>query len=69
MEKIFNTAGPVNQPEHYKIDPLHRWDLGAILMELQQRLEAAGLDAHGLAEEQLNADAYLSSNEAGSALR
>ena len=128
-EKFFNTAGPVNQPEHYKIDPLHRWNLddiltlidqrkyfilqaprqtgktssllaladylnagsdyiavyanieaaqaacrdvtmgmGAILRALQQRLEAAGLDAHGLAKEHLNAGAYLSSNEAGAAL-
>ena len=25
--KFFNTAGPVNQPDHYKIDPLKRWDM------------------------------------------
>lgn len=35
--KFFNTAGPVNQPEHYKIDPLHRWDLDEILMLIEQR--------------------------------
>jgi len=35
--KFFNTAGPVNQPEHYKIDPLHRWDLDEILMLISQR--------------------------------
>lgn len=29
--KFFNTAGPVNQPEHYKVDPLHRWNLKEIL--------------------------------------
>ena len=29
--KIFNTAGPVNRPFHYKIDPLHRWNLKEIL--------------------------------------
>lgn len=37
MEKFFNTAGPVNQPEHYKIDPLHRWDLDAVLTLIAQR--------------------------------
>lgn len=35
--KFFNTAGPVNQPEHYKIDPLHRWDLDEVLMLIAQR--------------------------------
>jgi Cdc6-like AAA superfamily ATPase len=29
--KFFNTAGPVNRPNHYKIDPLHRWDLEEVL--------------------------------------
>lgn len=36
MEKFFNTAGPVNRPQHYKIDPLHRWNLDEILMYIQQ---------------------------------
>ena len=35
--KFFNTAGPVNQEEHYKIDPLHRWDLEEILMLIKQK--------------------------------
>lgn len=35
--KFFNTAGPVNQPEHYKIDPLHRWDLDEVLTLIAQR--------------------------------
>ncbi|MBP7510266.1 MAG: hypothetical protein KA807_20840, partial [Prolixibacteraceae bacterium] len=35
--KFFNTAGPVNQPEHYKVDPLHRWDLEEILMYIEQK--------------------------------
>jgi predicted AAA+ superfamily ATPase len=34
--KFFNTAGPVNQEEHYKIDPLHRWDLEEILQLIKQ---------------------------------
>ncbi|OQY36575.1 MAG: hypothetical protein B6229_09735 [Spirochaetaceae bacterium 4572_7] len=34
--KFFNTAGPVNRPEHYKIDPLTRWDLDEILMLILQ---------------------------------
>jgi hypothetical protein len=33
--KIFNTAGPVNRPFHYKIDPLHRWDLDDILRHIK----------------------------------
>ena len=33
--KIFNTAGPVNMPFHYKIDPLHRWDLNDILLHIK----------------------------------
>ncbi len=35
--KFFNTAGPVNQPDHYKIDPLTRWDLQEILSLIHQR--------------------------------
>ena len=35
--KFFNTAGPVNQPEHYNIDPLHRWDLDEILLLIKQK--------------------------------
>ncbi|MEA1911481.1 MAG: AAA-like domain-containing protein, partial [Spirochaetota bacterium] len=35
--KFFNTAGPVNQGEHYKIDPLHRWDLDEILFLIKQK--------------------------------
>ena len=30
--KFFNTAGPINRPNHYKIDPLKRFDLDEILM-------------------------------------
>jgi hypothetical protein len=30
--KFFNTAGPVNRPNHYKLDPLTRFDLEEILM-------------------------------------
>ena len=37
MKKFFNTAGPVNQAEHYKIDPLHRWNLQEILTLIEQR--------------------------------
>jgi len=37
MKKFFNTAGPINQPEHYKVDPLRRWDLEEILMMFEQR--------------------------------
>ena len=29
--KFFNTEGPVNQEDHYKIDPLSRWDMDEIL--------------------------------------
>jgi len=36
VEKFFNTAGPVNRPNHYKIDPLHRWDLDEILNLIRQ---------------------------------
>ncbi len=35
--KFFNTAGPVNQPEHYKVDPLHRWKLEEILLLIEQK--------------------------------
>jgi len=34
--KFFNTAGPVNRPNCYKIDPLHRWDLEEVLMLIKQ---------------------------------
>ncbi len=36
MEKFFNTAGPVNRPNHYKVDPLHRWDLDEMLILIKQ---------------------------------
>ncbi len=29
--KFFNTAGPVNRDNHYKIDPLKRWNMDEIL--------------------------------------
>ncbi len=35
--KFFNTAGPVNQIEHYKIDPLSRWDLDEMLALIAQK--------------------------------
>ena len=35
--QFFNTAGPVNKDIHYKLDPLHRWDLDEILMLIQQQ--------------------------------
>jgi len=34
--KFFNTAGPVNRANHYKLDPLHRWDLEEILFLIEQ---------------------------------
>lgn len=34
--KFFNTAGPVNRPNHYKIDPLKRWNLNEILTLIEQ---------------------------------
>jgi len=37
MNKFFNTAGPVNQDMHYKIDPLSRWDMDEILSLIDQR--------------------------------
>jgi hypothetical protein len=37
MEKQFNTAGPVNQPDMYKIDPLKRWKLKEIIDLIEQR--------------------------------
>jgi hypothetical protein len=36
MEKHFNTAGPNKPDKHYTIDPLHRWDLDAVLTLIQQ---------------------------------
>jgi uncharacterized protein (UPF0128 family) len=35
--KFFNTAGPVNQEEHYKIDPLKRWDFDEVLSLINQK--------------------------------
>jgi len=35
--KFFNTAGPVNQPEHYKINPLHRWNLEEVFWLIEQK--------------------------------
>ena len=35
--KFFNTAGPVNQEEHYKVDPLYRWDLDEIISLISQK--------------------------------
>lgn len=35
--KFFNTAGPVNQDDHYKIDPLLRWDLEEIEILIEQK--------------------------------
>ncbi len=35
--KFFNTAGPVNQDDHYKIDPLLRWDMDEILTLINQK--------------------------------
>ncbi|MCK5808935.1 AAA-like domain-containing protein [bacterium] len=37
MKKFFNTAGPVNQEAHYKIDPLQRWDSEEIFNLIEQR--------------------------------
>ncbi|HOD53973.1 MAG TPA: AAA-like domain-containing protein [Candidatus Cloacimonadota bacterium] len=34
--KFFNTAGPVNRPQHYKVDPLHRWNLDEVLSLIQE---------------------------------
>ena len=31
LERHFNTAGPVNMKEHYKLNPLERWDLNEIM--------------------------------------
>ncbi|MEA2013663.1 MAG: ATP-binding protein, partial [Verrucomicrobiota bacterium] len=36
VDRFFNTAGPVNKKIHYKLDPLHRWDLADILMLINQ---------------------------------
>jgi len=35
--KFFNTAGPVNQAEHYKIDPLKRWDTDEFIHLIGQK--------------------------------
>ncbi|MBU1381214.1 ATP-binding protein, partial [Myxococcota bacterium] len=35
--KFFNTAGPVNMDDHYKINPLTRFDLDDILMLIAQK--------------------------------
>ncbi|MCL2065514.1 MAG: ATP-binding protein, partial [Candidatus Cloacimonetes bacterium] len=35
--KHFNTAGPVNQPDAYKIDPLTRWDTEEIINLIQEK--------------------------------
>ena len=35
--KFFNTAGPVNQKEHYKLDPLTRWDMDEMLTLIAQK--------------------------------
>ncbi|WP_430932285.1 AAA-like domain-containing protein [Saccharicrinis sp. 156] len=37
MQKFFNTAGPVNQDEHYKLDPLSRFDLEEIEFLIAQK--------------------------------
>ncbi len=31
IEKHFNTAGPVNMKEHYKLNPLNRWNLNEVM--------------------------------------
>jgi AAA-like domain len=36
MEKFFNTAGPNKPDKHYTLDPLHRWDLEAVLTLVRQ---------------------------------
>lgn len=35
--KIFNTAGPVNQKEHYTLDPLSRLNLEEIELLIEQK--------------------------------
>ena len=35
--KHFNTAGPVNQPDAYKIDPLTRWDTEEIINLIKEK--------------------------------
>jgi len=37
MEKYFNTAGPVNRPSMYRIDPLKRWGRGQVLDIIARR--------------------------------
>jgi len=34
--KYFNTAGPVNRPEQYKLDPINRWNMPEILSLINQ---------------------------------
>jgi len=34
--KFFNTAGPVNRENHYKIDPLTRWDKEEVFDLIEQ---------------------------------
>jgi len=38
VKKHFHTAGPVNDPDVYKIDPLTRWDLEEVLDLINRRL-------------------------------
>jgi len=35
--RYFNTAGPVNCADHYCLPPLERFDLGEVLMLIEQR--------------------------------
>ncbi len=35
--KFFNTAGPVNQEEHYKLDPLSRFNMEEIMLLISQK--------------------------------
>ena len=35
--KFFNTEGPVNQPDHYKLNPLYRWDYDEIMTLIKQK--------------------------------
>jgi len=34
---FFNTTGPVNQAAHYRLDPLHRWDLVAVVRLIEHQ--------------------------------
>ena len=49
MMKFFNTAGPVNQPEHYKLDPIQRWDLDEIEFLINQKRAGKKVAAYGAA--------------------